>query len=48
MEPTITYRIQIVSCASAKIALNNRIRVWVNTNISRFSEVGGLWDVGQF
>ena len=40
MEPTIRYRIQIVLCASAKIALNNGISNRL-TNIARFFEVGG-------
>ena len=39
VEPSIRYRIQIVSCASEKIMeLVHRL-----TNIPRFSEVGGIW-----
>ena len=38
---------QIVLCASAKIALNNGISNRL-TNIPRFFEVGGIQGVGQF
>ena len=33
----VYYKIQIVSCASEKIMLNN----WISKNILRFYEVGG-------
>ena len=35
------YKVKIVSCASAKITLNNGISAWAK-NISRFSEMGGI------
>ena len=43
VEPTIRYRMQIVLCASAKIALNNGISNRL-TNIPRFFEVTNGYD----
>ena len=48
VEPTIRYRIQIVSCASAKITLDNEINVYRRLkSIPSISEVGGIWGLGQ-
>ena len=47
-EPTIRYRIKIVSCDSAKITLDNEINVYHRLkSIPTFSEVGGIWGLGQ-
>ena len=40
-EPTIRYRIQIVSCASVKITLNNGISALVN-KYHKISEAGEI------
>ena len=37
----VYHKIQIISCASAKITLSNRISVYVK-NILRVCEVGGI------
>ena len=47
MEPIIRCRLQIVSCASAKITLNNGILVHRLTNIPRLSKVGRIQGLRQ-